>query len=481
MQHFDEHTLELYVLGAREASADRAEIESHIESCHACRTTVGEMRRFHADLAEALESEDAPVLPARALARRAPGVMTASDRLSPAPYAPRTASQKLRYFIIRNPVAAAAAGIGIAACLVGLGMFLSIPLGRDAADPAARITDWNPMFARVNDRELYLEVYNAADDLLWKKKLDGDPDRARIQSNGRITSTVVTDLDGDGMREVVTIAQFADDPRRSRRGLRIFDGRRRLLKDTLFAEEVAYLNRTYSPFINVDGLIVRESAGSPGKEILLSGNSWGRSPRVMIRLNERWETLGRYWHFGDITPFHLQDITGDGLDELFVIGQNDAVDDSPVGSVPVLIVVDPSKIVGRTKSNACPGFHWEGTEAELFYVEFPATSLDSALHRSSSVIGVEPVGDGTLAVAVGQSEMFFTYFLSTDMRVLEVKSNDTILREFSRMRREGSLRGSVDEAYLLELRSRVRYWDGTMARSAVSRVQHATPSRVNIP
>jgi len=49
MTHIDEHTLELFVLGAKEVQRRKKTIEAHLKKCEGCRTLVRTMTEFYAN------------------------------------------------------------------------------------------------------------------------------------------------------------------------------------------------------------------------------------------------------------------------------------------------------------------------------------------------------------------------------------------------------------------------------------------------
>ena len=205
MQHFDEHTLELFVLGSRKVDSRHGEIESHLTECSGCRAMVEELRAIHADLANELESEEAPVSQERSLAHRRQHLARYSEEGgAPMRYTPRTPMQKVRYFIVRYPVAAAVAGISFAAIFIGLGMLMSIPFKQASATDEIIVLDRNPAFSNYNDASATLEILNADHQVLWFKK-SPEIRAAREEERARnIERTVIRDLDGDGNNEVIT-------------------------------------------------------------------------------------------------------------------------------------------------------------------------------------------------------------------------------------------------------------------------------------
>ncbi len=110
-------------------------------------------------------------------------------------------------------------------------------------------------------------------------------------------------------------------------------------------------------------------------EIIVGTNN-GRSPNVIFRLDNQTNILGSYAHYGDVKNILLQ--LTDGKKKLFVFGQNDLGEMDSL-SFPVLALIDPEKIIGRSESNCTPGFDLPPSPAELSYVRFPLSDMNYLL------------------------------------------------------------------------------------------------------
>ena len=66
MRHFDEATLELYVLGSKKVVGLRDEIAAHLGECRGCRTIVHEMTASYQNVEQRFrkmsESDSVPVV-----------------------------------------------------------------------------------------------------------------------------------------------------------------------------------------------------------------------------------------------------------------------------------------------------------------------------------------------------------------------------------------------------------------------------------
>ncbi len=75
----------------------------------------------------------------------------------------------------------------------------------------------------------------------------------------------------------------------------------------------------YSPYINLTYLLTRKVIDGKS-EIFVVGNSLGRSPSVLCRLDPDGNTLDEYWHFGQFSPMLFRDLDHTGAEELLAGG-----------------------------------------------------------------------------------------------------------------------------------------------------------------
>jgi hypothetical protein len=101
-------------------------------------------------------------------------------------------------------------------------------------------------------------------------------------------------------------------------------------------------------------------------------------PAVVLRLDARTGALEeKYVHPGFFSDMLLADLTGDGRQELVLLGVNNAFDHEPV-----LVVLDPRRILGHGPQTT--PYTVEGYERaqEMAYVRFPRTEIGERLrHR----------------------------------------------------------------------------------------------------
>jgi len=474
MNHIDEHTLELYTLKADEITGRVDEIEEHLRQCHGCRALVEEMRGYYSDLDEELKKQPAAeVSYEKALVRRQSHIKPYYEPFAPSVgYRPNTPLAKMFYFVRRHPVAVTMSSF----VMFGLvGWILNDAIKRG-------FKDMNPSYGRMNGTANQFEVLNQKNEMIWN--IPGADIDLKILTNdlSRELHYAVIDLDGDGKKEVLTSFRFATDGVNGASGLRIFSYDKRLLREIPFHEDINFRGIQYESNLSSDLILVDKFKSNADNEMIVSAN--GRhSPCLIARLDSRGNVLGKYYHFGFISFMKSVDINNDGNKEVILCGSNDIDDDKRL-QTPVIIVVDPGKIMGKTEAVESKGFGLQPSDAEIFCISLPLTDMDTVLNSNGRVGLVDPInfnGQDALNYRRCGSYTFnnfartvpeFDFIFSKDMHIIDAK----LTTETSRLRDElvsqGKLKGTIDHAYLDNLKNGVRYWDGKEWRKEWTMVKH---------
>ena len=159
------------------------------------------------------------------------------------------------------------------------------------------------------------------------------------------------------------------------------------------------------------------------------------------------------------------------------MGSNDA--DTSAGDFPIIAVLDPSKITGRSEATTTRGFGLPASNAEVAYIRIPRSDIDDGFHAAISVIRVMPGNDGRWSFIVeGKNDTTtisgFEYVFDASWRIEAVLSVDGNARIRARLREKGLVHGQIDQQYLDALKNSVEYWDGHRWMREFSLVQSAS-------
>ncbi len=475
MHHIEEHTLELYVLNAKEVETKRQDIEAHLAECIGCRKLMEEMTAFHAELSEELKEVPNFDTPKETALVRSPSRVFDHNILpdvydetygETALYRPNTFVGKFSYFIRRHPMAAVGGTFSLAAALVFASMLF---MKNETANP----TRW-----QYNTTTSTIDVYDKEYKLLWQLPSPELTQKGIDHERNAGWKTLLADLDGDGKNELITTHVLAGDLRVNEIGnkLRVLDvASKKVLWEIQFLDSIHYLNRQYSPYYGPSVPLVIENRTSGQKEIIVDVGNVGRSPAFIARIDAKGNILGKYWHFGNLGPIYAVDI--DGQQNIFACGTNDT-QDSVMGEFSVVVVLDPRKIIGRTRSTACSAIELPASNAEIHYLKFPGSDLNIALKQTPVNQFMHLESNDVVRFSVSTTTQDgtlwdFDYFFSREMLPLYVKSNNQTDRVHERLREQGKVTGTIDKAYLENLRNGIRFWDGKEWRKELTMVQHS--------
>ncbi|HUL44972.1 MAG TPA: hypothetical protein VLY03_11530 [Bacteroidota bacterium] len=468
MKHINEHTLELYVLNAAEVRPQVEEIELHLKECQGCRSLMMEMAEFHGQLRKELQEFESHDL------------VRTDDSLvhltrSPADYAPSrrpVPMGRVQAFIRRHPLVVTGGSLGFAMIL---GVLATIIFTRP--NSGSSITDTVPAGHAFNIESNTLEILNSEEQILWDAKVDDAHEELSVERGKGVSRVLIGSTSSNGKERIFTTLPLVRYPDHDGRHLRIFDEHKTLLDDIHLTAIVAYRGRenTYSPYFNLDWILLCKIPGQSEEDIVVTGNNVGRSPSIIFRLNADGGVIGKYYHFGNIGAMYGKDLYGDGREELIAIGTND-VEDSSHEEFPVIAVLDPGKITGEAKASACGRFLLPTSAAELYYIRLPLSDIDSASYHRPAVAYMEEKDAETLQFAseglYGDGrEFIFHYQFDHEMRPLRVLSNNAVDALHKMLVDDGTLRGTIDRAYLERLKNGIRYWNGREWVAGVTKVR----------
>jgi hypothetical protein len=476
MQHIDEHTLELYVLKAGEIADRIDDIEAHLQECSGCQALVNEMSKFYDDLKHELQNKPETEISAeKALVRKNIHLSPVFERNTPAfRYRPSTPLAKIFYFVRRHPVSV---GLGSFALVAAFGWWMN-----SFTDSfSSFFKDKSPHTFYYNTGSNSIVVLNEDKEDLWVLKADNlDRLTSREDKYGN-KYTYLEDLNNDGEKELITTASPAYEANElPKNDLRIYNREGVLLKEIPFYEPFNYLDRDHYNFnFSADPLLIYTNSLNHAREIFVGAVCVGGSPNFIARINAEGKILGKYWHHGAISGMFLCDINGDGGDEIIAYGQNDAKDTPPEPfTFGVIIVLDPLMISENEASSATPGYKFNYSDAELFYILFPLFDVNFGLSANSSIEKIEKVGidkfKATLRLnSIEKGPIPPIYFsFSKDLHLLDVNPSDEFNFTYSEWKTKGIVKSQIDNEYIEGLKKGIKYWDGKEWQGEWAVVKH---------
>jgi hypothetical protein len=467
VQHIDEHTLELYVLSAAPAG-DVPGIKAHLLVCHGCRDLEARVRAFYGEVERQLTEHPVNLSAAEKAIVWARREMEPWNQPVSAPLrrSPLSSMEHLRSALRVHPVAVTG---GSFAALAALAFMMNVFLTRHTVP-------LNPSYVSFSPAAGMVRIHALSDSVIWEKPSSYITQTGFLSPPAR-ASFAFQDLDNDGINEVITGFTFDDDPGYASTNLKVFDWRKRLIAVRSFNRPVPYPGRVYDPVFRPGSINAGDLLGQ-GTGGFLAVTTNLRSPSFVVRYDGAAKECGTYWHFGQFGSALLLDLNGDGRPE-YLAGAENTVGESSGTLLPVLVVLDPAAIVGDARTSTCGGFQLPTSRAELWYIAFPWSDLDSLEDRHPVVRQIMDSENGTITVSVGngqqgRTQSGFLYDFTRSMDFLGVHATTESQRIHARLLEQHRVRRPLDEQYLEELGSRVRYWDGAAWRETRVAV-HSTP------
>jgi hypothetical protein len=449
MTHPDEKTLELYVLDAMEVRDQRGEIEKHLRECAGCKALHQEISDYYAEV-RALQHE---------AARANTEALTLRDWIVHArrfedrtPMRPSRQSLALRavVFAVRHPVVTSLSFLALlaAALLVSY--------------PRKGPTDLNPSYARAKDE--FLIAYNKAGQELWRRHFGFGYNYNERDANGpgtpplnHLLSTI--DVDGDGKNEVITLC-WGSLTGSMPKTIYCFDPEGNERWKYEIHRTIKFGTQLFSDDFHFSQMIVGDFDHDGAVEIVAVAHHSPDFPCVVVRLDARsGKLLSEYWHPGYLRALGNKDIDGDGIEEIFLGGVNNAYE------MGALVVFDPRSMSGHAPATARYIAQGVPKGSEKYYILFPRNDLSQvAVEKVGAVSEISFAADGLIRIGTGENmgDRVYgpMYYFDSRMRLIKLEPETGFEAVHRRLEAEGKLKRKLDERYYNELREGVRYWDG---------------------
>jgi len=456
MKHYDEHTIELFALDSKGISHQKEEIAKHLKECFSCNELFEEISQFYemsnnqnliVSQNESYEQENSLVVNPQ---------YVESSKYSIKTIFKDTLPFKIWQFAKQRPIASSASVIAFAAILT---LFVVKKSGIDE----------NPFNYILNDNESRIEIYNKESEKLWQLNWFDNKKWNVIELIYNVKLTQVNDINNDGKNEILSIIPQLNSKDEQGTYLNVYNLKKEKIFSVKLGNEISFENKKYNDLFSPTGLIVDDFNNDGEKEILV-GLYHTTSISVILRLNYKGETLGEYWHVGRIFSMGL-DYIGQGRQKSLIIG---GIDD--VSKAPFVSVIDPTKIIGSTHSTATKGFdNIQLSEAEIFYISFPSTSLDTIIfHKKPRLNKILTSSSNEIEFEIGQDVAYadnpqiIYSFNKKNLTLEKIIPTDQTRNLYKQ--NKAKLTRKLDNNYIETLRKNIKYWDGKEWKNEVVRV-----------
>lgn len=262
---------------------------------------------------------------------------------------------------------------------------------------------------------------------------------------------VMRDIDDDGHAEVLFVPKRVRD-NTGEGVLLCYDRRGAELWDFTAGRELVCAGTVFSPDYRIAGIYVHDIDGDGRLETFVESWHAPQWPSLLTVLDASGEKIGEFWNAGRIKDFIFHDLTGDGREELVVVGVNNEYQGG------FLAVFDPRHVSGsspQTGKFLCDGL---GPGSMLYYVTVPYPDVARAMgDRVSSLYSVEITRNERVRAT---QETGLIYEFGFDLAALQVQTSHFYENRHDEMVEAGRISGVLDGAYLADMLAGVRWWDG---------------------
>ena len=335
-----------------------------------------------------------------------------------------------------------------------------------------------PAAVQMNQVGTALEALSSNGHILYRIPVSSGQAIVAEEAKTRTEKTQVGDINADGSEEVVTGAYFTSGGIERRNVLRAFDSVGNKIFESPLGSPVTFRGAEYLGYYTIASVCLARSSKSPVDEIWTVVRHY-RSPSFIVRLDCKGKVLGEYWHFGQVFGPIAVSLAGEDHEMIAFCGTND-VRDAADSSYPVLGILDPSKLVGRSQFSESDGFGFPRSGAELYYVraENPYLSMprDSSRGKGSFTY-MRVTEDSSIFVQYasptisGLPRFDYTFDKSMQLRSVSIDDDSRQILQQENLRNRSPL---ALDAFKSRLKAGVRYWDGKGWSRQVAKV-HVQP------
>ncbi|MFO7889572.1 MAG: hypothetical protein R6V04_04460 [bacterium] len=304
----------------------------------------------------------------------------------------------------------------------------------------------------------YLVVKNVQEQELWRHDF-GIP-LTRSHYKGVHQNTIMKDINQDGINELVCGIYTNNHPEKSGH-LILFDKQGNIVWDRKTGQEMTFGKKKYSDHYRIAFVDAVDLNNNGHKEIISLSHQFPDFPCCLNIWNEKGEKLGEYWHAGQFEQVNYIDIDGDGVKELFALGQNNEY------CCAVLAVLEPFEMQGASPQTVGSKYYTDTVPPgnELYYIRFPQSDIHFLLGANDQCYQIIDEGE-RLQLAIGNSHVTETrskfwninilyYFLGRDLSCKEI----TISNQYKY--KVYQLTGKkIDEQSLKNRLQNLLYYDG---------------------
>lgn len=225
----------------------------------------------------------------------------------------------------------------------------------------------NRIPAAVEVIDTYLIVKNNEDEKLWdydfKKQL------SKNWYEKWRTNYTISDLDGDGRKEILWGLFEPNHPELSG-WVYVFSDKGKILWKRKTGREMIFGGVIFENHYRVHSVKTVDMDGDGLQEVVTISYHWPDFPCCIQCFSSSGDSLGEYWHSGQFDNLKFYDQDGDGIKEIFALGQNNEYGGA------VLAVLHFSLVKGCSPQSRDGKYYADWLHGyEKYYLRFPQSAF----------------------------------------------------------------------------------------------------------
>ena len=290
--------------------------------------------------------------------------------------------------------------------------------------------DRNPADFRIVGQ--YLVVNNVSGQEIWRYDF-GFP-LTNIYYKNPVENIKIKDTDRDGRNELLAGIYENDFPDYSGYFYHFNDN-----GDIIFqkktGKKMTFGAVKYSGHYRITFLDAQDFNGDGKYEFITIAHQYPDFPCCVNVWDEEGSVLGEYWHSGQLNRADCFDLDGDGIKEIFALGQNNEY------GCAVMAVLHPFDMDGASPQTAGGDYHASemASGREIYFIRFPRSDIYHLLNGRDQAYQIQEQGNN-LQVAIGNklarnersldANNILYYYFNRDFMIQSITISDNYKMKF---------------------------------------------------
>ena len=176
-------------------------------------------------------------------------------------------------------------------------------------------------------------------------------------------------------------------------------------------------------------------------------------PTQLSVFNNKGTRINEYWHAGRLMDYEVEDIDGDRIPELILVGCNNEYNKS------CIVVFDAENIKGSSPQSK-DEYRGEGFEAgcEKYYILIPNTDVLLADTIRGSINTVQILKNKKIEAMTFPTRIYYEF--DFNMNLTDIRPSDDFRIEHRNKSTEGTINSTLSDQYFQDLAKKILYFDG---------------------